>query len=146
MRFLLICCLSLPVLAADADELLGTYYTTDNESTVEIYKCGDHYCGKIVALEEPIYPADDDQGMAGKPKVDRENPDPALRTRPALGLVIMEGFSFNGKIWSGGTIYDPNNGKTYKCKITPIENGKIKVRGYIGVSLLGRTVIWTPTN
>ncbi len=144
MRLMFFLLVVAPLTATEADDLLGLYDTTDQESRVEIYRCDDGYCGKIVALAEPIYPEDDDQGMAGKTKVDRENPDPGKRHRPALGLIIMQGFSFNGKIWSGGTIYDPNNGKTYKCKITPLADGRLKVRGYIGVSLIGRTVIWTP--
>ena len=81
--------------------------------------------------------------MAGKAKIDRENPDKSKRNTPIMGLVFMEGFSFDGKIWSGGTIYDPDNGKTYKCKITLVNDKKLKVRGYIGVSLIGRTEIWT---
>ena len=127
-------------LATDADDLLGKWETKKGD-TMEIFKCDTHYCARIVELVEKVYEAGDD--MAGKPKVDRENPDDAKKDVPLIGLQFMGGFSFDGKIWSGGTIYDPENGKTYKCKITMVNKGKLKVRGYIGVPMLGRTEIWT---
>jgi len=97
-----------------------------------------------VWLKEPFYPTGDAQGMAGKPKVDRNNPDVALRSRPLIGLPLVSGFHFAGADeWTGGTIYDPENGKTYSCKITLMSNGSLKVRGYIGISLFGRTTAWT---
>ena len=101
------------------------------------------YSGKIVWLEIPVYPLDDDQGMGGQPKVDRENPEPDLRDRSIVGLHLLEDFGYTGKSqWKGGSIYDPANGKTYKCNIKLQEDGTLKVRGYIGVPLLGRTAIW----
>ena len=93
-------------------------------------------------LKEPLYPADDGGGMAGKPKVDRENPDPARRADPILGLRIVKGFAFADGEWQGGTIYDPNNGKTYKCRMW-FDGETLKVRGFIGFSLLGRSTRWT---
>ena len=137
-----------PLLAADADDLLDRWQTPESEdgqAHVEFTRKGGTYSGAIVWLEQPTYPEDDEKGMAGQPKVDRENPDPKPRTRPVIGLAIAEGFTFDGDdLWKGGTIYDPANGKTYKCKIRIIDDGKtIKVRGFIGVSLLGRTELWT---
>ena len=59
------------------------------------------------------------------------------------GLTILEGFSYQEEnLWSGGTIYDPNSGKTYKCKLSLNDDGTLKVRGYVGVSLFGRTEVW----
>jgi hypothetical protein len=55
----------------------------------------------------------------------------------------MKNFGFNSKKWVDGRIYDPDNGKTYKCKMTLKEGGILHVRGYIGISALGRTTIWT---
>ena len=132
-----------PLAGGDGDDILGFWFTDGADSKVEIYKCGDTYCGKIVDLKEKVYPADDERGMAGQTKVNRNHPDPSQQNQPLIGLDIMEGFIFNGKIWSGGTIYDPKNGKTYKCKAEFAEDGaKLKVRGYIGISLLGRTTVW----
>ena len=72
------------------------------------------------------------------------NPDPALRERPLLGLTIMTGFTTDGDSrWKGGSVYDPNSGKTYKCKLKLIDANTLEVRGYIGVSWLGRTETWT---
>jgi uncharacterized protein (DUF2147 family) len=128
---------------AGADEILGVWNTAHGHSHVEVYKCTDRYCGRIVWLKEPQYPADDARGMAGQPKVDRDNPDPALRNRPLAGLEILRDFRYDDGEWNNGTIYDPENGKTYSCKITLGDDGILKVRGYIGISLFGRTTEWT---
>jgi uncharacterized protein (DUF2147 family) len=60
-----------------------------------------------------------------------------------MGLDILSGFKYGGgNIWQDGKIYDPKNGKTYSCKMT-LEGNELKVRGYVGFSLLGRTTVWT---
>jgi uncharacterized protein (DUF2147 family) len=75
---------------------------------------------------------------------DDHNPDPALRVRELRGQVILTGMNYDGNgHWSGGTIYKPDNGKTYKCKITLNDDGTLSVRGFIGFSLLGVTQTWT---
>jgi uncharacterized protein (DUF2147 family) len=82
----------------------------------------------------------DDQG---KPKADKKNPDENLKSRPLLNLELLKDFTFDGKdTWKDGTIYDPKSGKTYSCKMV-IEEDKLKIRGYVGISLLGRTEVWT---
>ena len=74
---------------------------------------------------------------------DELNPDPELRDRLLLGLTIMDGFTFAGDgKWKSGRIYDPNSGKTYKCKLTLVDANTLELRGYIGISLLGRTETW----
>ena len=79
-----------------------------------------------------------------RPDKDENNPDPALRERPLTGLELFTNFSYDGDgRWSGGTIYDPNSGKTYRCIITWVDADTLKVRGYIGVPMLGRTETWT---
>jgi uncharacterized protein (DUF2147 family) len=111
---------------------------------IEIFKCGNKYCGRIVWLKEAYYPADDDGGMAGRPIVDRENRNPDLRTRPLMGLQIVEGLTYVGKnVWEKGTIYNPDDGKIYKCKMTLSAPTRLEVRGFIGIPLLGGTSIWT---
>lgn len=134
-------------LASDsgADDIIGIWATDKAEAHVEIFKDENGYSGKISWLKEPFFADDDEGGMAGEPKVDRENPQPELRQRSIIGLQIMDGFRYDGKgRWSSGTIYDPENGKTYKCKIWLTRSGNLKVRGYLGVSLFGRTTEWTP--
>jgi uncharacterized protein (DUF2147 family) len=74
---------------------------------------------------------------------DELNPDPALRDRLLLGLTIMDSFTSAGEgKWKGGRIYDPNSGKTYKCKLNLVDPNTLELRGYIGISLLGRTETW----
>ncbi|MFL6653094.1 MAG: DUF2147 domain-containing protein [Sulfurifustaceae bacterium] len=150
-RALLMLSLFIPLLAtgADPDAILGVWTTAEGKSRVEISKKDGQYQGKIIALKEPLYPTDanDKQyvaGRAGQPKVDRNNPDEKLRERPIVGLDLLSGFRYDGDdVWSGGTIYDPESGKTYKCKLTLVSPNELKVRGYVGVSLLGRTTVWT---
>ena len=104
------------------------------------------YYGKIVWLEYPEFREDDEQGMAGMTKVDRENPDPKLRSRPILSLVILKGFRFEPDRkwpWIGGTVYDPENGKTYRCRMRLEKDGGLRIRGYVGIPLFGRSTWWT---
>lgn len=134
------------VVAADqgADAIVGTWVTEGGKSHVEIVLQDRRYAGRITWLKDPAYPVDDPKGMAGKPKVDRENPEPGLRTRSIIGLPLLSGFSYAGDgVWTDGEIYDPESGKTYRCKMTLMTDGSLKVRGYVGISLFGRTTIWT---
>lgn len=131
-----------PAGPAAADRVVGLWLTEERDAHVRIERVGDRYQGAIVWLAEPEFPADDDQGMAGRPKVDRENPDPNARATPILGLVIVRGFRYQDGEWQGGTIYDPNNGKTYKCRMW-FDGDVLRVRGFIGISLLGRSTSWT---
>ena len=78
------------------------------------------------------------------PRYDHLNPDEALNGRPLLGLAILDSFTPAGVgKWTDGRIYDPNSGKTYRCNLTLVGGDKLKVRGYVGVSILGRTEVWT---
>ena len=123
--------------AEEADAVLGQWYTDAEKKdvVVEIFKDNNLYSGKIVWLKNTN---EDD----GTPKVDDENPDEARRNDPILGMNLVKGFTYKGKNkWAGGTIYDPDNGKTYKCKMS-LKGDDLKVRGFIGVALLGRTVHW----
>ena len=115
---------------------VGIWTNEEGKARFEIYKCGDKLCGKLVTLKEPL--------KNGKPKVDENNPDKKLRTRPLLGLNFMNGFEYDGDHkWDDGTIYDPESGKTYSCYMKMLSNDKMEVKGYIGISLIGRTQHWT---
>jgi len=132
--------------AAEGDEILGLWHTEPEDhgyARIEVTKENERYDGRIIWLSEPDYPADDEGGMGGKPKIDRENPAQELRGRPIVGIRLLADFEYTGKgQWKRGTIYDPKNGKTYKCNIKLQGEETLKVRGYIGMSLLGRTTIW----
>ncbi len=135
--------------AQDGDAILGLWATDPEggggEAHVEVYKENGRYFGKIIWLAEPTYPPDDPKGTPGEEKTDLNNPDPDLQGEPVVGLLITKDFVYKGKgQWHKGTIYDPDNGKTYKCKVKFSDNENVlKVRGFIGVSLLGRNTYWT---
>ena len=100
-------------------------------------------CTLVVSLKESNWPPGGEQGRGGQPKNDRNNPDPKLRDRPIVGLEFMHGFTYSGKKrWENGKVYDPENGKTYKCKLTLVSTNRLDVRGFIGISLIGRTEVW----
>ena len=146
MMIISACLLMCPAYAqgAQSDDILGVWNTPDGKGAVKIVHCGTCYCGRIVRLSEPAYPPDDGQGMGGRPRVDRNNPDPALRSRPALGLQVLDGFAFTAPDrWEGGTIYDPESGNTYKGRLMLTAPDCLRVRGYIGITLFGRTSVWT---
>ena len=133
-----------PAAVAGPDDVLGKWLNGKKTAHVEIYKAEGKYYGRIVWLKEPVYPTDDKKGMAGKTKVDRENPDAAKRSQPIMGLVMLRDFVFaKDNLWEEGFIYDPENGKTYKCKMTLTSPDVLDVRGFIGFSLIGRTDTWT---
>lgn len=123
----------------NADLILGNWQTGSGNAHVEIYKNGNTYQGKIVWLSEPIDPE------TKKPKTDSKHPDASLHLRPLLGLVNLWGFVYNEKDnnWHQGHIYDPKNGKEYKCNISFKDKNTLNVRGYIGFSMIGRTDVWT---
>ncbi len=123
----------------NADNIIGKWLTGSGNAHVEIYKNGNQYQGKIVWLSEPIDPE------TKKPKTDTKHPNADQHNRPLLGLINLWGFHYNDKEghWEGGHIYDPKNGKEYKCTISSNDKNTLNVRGYIGISLIGRTDIWT---
>jgi uncharacterized protein (DUF2147 family) len=124
--------------AADADDILGTWLTGSKKGHVQIYKQGTRYYGKIVWLKEPNDPA------TGNPRADTKNPEAGKRKQPLVGLVNLRDFTYSGNsVWENGKIYDPENGKEYSCKITQTSPTTLDVRGFVGISLLGRTDSWT---
>lgn len=116
---------------------IGVWATENGGAHVKIENCGDKLCGSLIWLKQPL-------NKQGKDKIDSENPEPALRSRKLLGLPLLNGFVSDGDqtVWSGGTIYNPDDGKTYSCKLTMQDPATMKVRGYVGISLLGKTQIW----
>jgi uncharacterized protein (DUF2147 family) len=124
--------------AQTADAIVGKWLNEDQDAHVQIYNENGKYFGKVVWLKEPNEP---DTGL---PKVDDENEDESLRSRPVMGLVLLKDFIYDGDgEWEDGTIYDPKNGKTYDCYMNFDENGILKIRGYIGISWIGRNTYWT---
>jgi uncharacterized protein (DUF2147 family) len=127
--------------AQDTPSPIGTWATAHGGAHVEIKDCGGKLCGTIIWLKNP-------HDKNGQDSIDSNNPDASLRTRKILGLPLLNGFVQDGSsnVWSDGTIYNPDNGKTYSCKLTVQNDGTMRVRGYVGLSLLGETQIWTRAN
>lgn len=102
----------------------GIYWSPGKDAKIEIYENEGRYFGKTIWIANP-----------GR---DQKNPERSLRGRDLLGLVLLSDFKYDGGGYSGGSVYDPKSGKTYDCKIT-IDGNQLKVRGYVGISLFGRT-------
>jgi len=130
--------LSLNALAAESD-VIGLWLSGDGDGWIEIRRDGDDVIGIIAGSPN--------NKEGDPPRLDDKNPDPALRGRVLDGVTIMKGFKYDGDDhWSSGTIYDPNSGNTYKGKLTLIDANTLKLRGYIGISLFGRSDTWTRTS
>ena len=120
---------------ASPTDIAGTWLSGDGDGLIEIRVDGTAIAGRILGSPRP-----DPQ----RPKTDTLNPDPDLRDRPLIGLNIFSGFTYDGDgKWSGGFIYDPNSGKTYRGKLRLVVTNTLEVRGFIGISLIGRTETWT---
>lgn len=118
--------------ANNADAITGVW-KTDSGGYIQIYDAGDHYAGRIVGAADP--------GL----RYDKHNPDPDKRGRPLLGAVVVHSLEYEGDMtWGGGTIYDPYSGETYQLKAYLRAPDKLEIRGYIGVSLFGRSQYWKP--
>jgi uncharacterized protein (DUF2147 family) len=123
-----------------ANQVVGIWLTAEGDSQVEITRKSDNkYYGKLVWLKDPL-------NEQGKIKVDDKNPDKAMHNRPLKGLELLKGFTYNNdeKEWAGGTIYDPQNGKTYDCYMWLDGNNSLKIKGFVlGMRFLGRETTWT---
>jgi uncharacterized protein (DUF2147 family) len=120
---------------ADDDKqsrILGNWLTESKDGIIQIsVTAGGTYEGRIVGGNHPG-------------RVDEKNPDPALRSKPLRGGIILRGLHYDGDgKWSGGAIYEPDSGRTYKCLVELISADSLKVRGFIGFSLLGKSQTWT---
>ena len=123
--------------AAPEDKIVGVYLTAKKTSQVRVFKATDNkYYGKVawVTKEHRAEP-------------DSLNPDPKLRTQKKMGMIILRGLTYNAKEkkWENGTIYDPDNGKTYDCFLwfDPANPSVLKLKGYVlGMRFIGRESEW----
>jgi uncharacterized protein (DUF2147 family) len=102
----------------------GIWSMSNGKVTVRVNGCGSNLCARIVGLKEPISKID------GKPKVDRENPDPGKRKRPLIGLSILIGMKPAGDGTWKGAIYNPDDGRTYSATVRQ-DGGTMKVKGCV---------------
>lgn len=115
-------------MAGYSQDVLGKWLTEAGDAQVEIYQAGDKLNGKIVWLQQ------------GPETKDKHNPDAKLQGRKLMGVNILSGLSKSKNKWEGGKIYNPKNGKSYKCTMW-LEGDKLKVRGY--VAMFYETQTWT---
>lgn len=130
---MLVCCIGQTL---QAQSILGKWKTIDDEtgqakSVVEIYEENGKVYGKIIS----VFDKAKEKSVCDKCEGDKKN-------KPIKGLVILENAKKKGSSWEGGTILDPTKGKVYKCTLTLENNDKLKLRGFIGISLIGRTQYW----
>lgn len=121
---------------ADAASPEGFWLTEKKGVIVQLYDCGDALCGKTVWMKKMTH-------TDGAPRLDVKNPDPALRDRHWCGITPITGLKPDGPgEWSGGEVYDPKTGETFNFRLRT-EGPHVKVRGYVGVPLLGKSETWT---
>jgi len=144
---IIVCLAFTSSVSAASTDILGMWFNQDKDAKIEIFQCGNDFCGKIVWLKEPTYPAGSKEGTPGTPKLDIKNPDAAHRKDPLMGLQLVLGLQYAGdNQWKNGKIYDPDSGKTYSSKATLISHDQLDLRGFVGVSMFGRTEKWSRAN
>lgn len=120
---------------AQQPPVLGRWLSQSGKGVIEIYRCADKLCGKLVWIADPV--------RDGAPAKDRNNPDAVLKQRPLCGLVMLGDFvPVADNRWGDGWIYSPENGKTYRATMT-LDGAVLKLRGYVGIPLFGETQTWT---
>lgn len=122
---------------AESPTLVGVWLHPNKRIQVEIVPCGDRLCGHIVWFKWPNDPE-------GAPLTDQQNPDPALQTRPLLGLNILQNLRYSGEsTWEDGKIYNPDDGSNYRAQMTMQTDGTVLMRAYLLFPILGEDLLWT---
>jgi len=136
--------------SAQQGTVMGTWLTASGKAQVRIAPCPDAksgpICGTIVALVEPRGP--DGTVVAPDAATDWRNTDPALRGRKVLGMPLIWGFkkTSDPNTFEDGQIYNGENGKIYNANISLQPDGKLRLRGYVGIAAFGETQTWTRVN
>ena len=120
-----------------AETIGGVWLNEDADGWIELRVTDGELRGVIAG-------SPDDPQRLRPPRLDVQNPDPALRDRELSGMQILYGFRLEtSDRWGGGRVYDPNNGNTYRATITLVNVNTLRLRGFVGLSLFGRTEVWT---
>ncbi len=127
-----------PMMAqAGEDPAHGLWLTANGKAIIEFAPCGANTCGRMVWVANP-------RDETGALKRDVENDDGAKRDRPLCGLPLLGGLDQAKQgAWTDGWIYNPRDGSTYSAEIEAVSATKLKVRGYLGLPLLGSSQVWT---
>ena len=137
MKLLLISLLFFaPFIPRNADAIIGVWKNSTGKGHIQIYKHQNKYYGKIIWLKDAV-------DAEGKPKTDKKNTDPSKRKTSLIGMIMLRDFKYKGGEWNGGHIYNPSDGKEYKGNIKLRDDKTLTVRGYVGISLLGKSDTWT---
>ena len=120
----------------NSQSIFGKWYSTNEEtgeidSVIEVYKKQEKAFGKIIEIKN----SERKNAVCDLCKDKNKN-------KPILGLNILNGLEKDGEEWSGGTILDPRNCNVYKCFIQLVQQDKLKIRGYFGLSIFGKTAYW----
>jgi len=139
IRILLVLCLFIVTKTfaqtPEADKILGVWLSEDKTGKIDVYKANGKYLGKLI-WGKTMYEPD---GTTSRKDV--KNKDEKLRSRNLKDLIMLYDFTYHDGAWDDGQIYDPYSGKTYSCTLK-LRDNKLNIRGYIGVSLFGRTSVW----
>ena len=122
---------------ADTDPAHGYWLTENGKAIIQFAPCGAKVCGRMVWVANPT-------DASGQPKLDVKNDAPEMRDRPLCGLQLLGDLSPDKTgSWDDGWIYSPKDGSTYSAKIETLSETELEVRGYLGISLLGGSQVWT---
>ncbi len=135
---LLFVVLGLCAYSQNNQSVVGDWYNAEKDAVINIFEAEDQtLSGKIVWMLNP-----NDEN--GDPKTDPLNPEKDLRKRSRLGMVMMHNLTYvDNNVWDNGVLYDPKKGKTYTGMITLKDDNTLDLRGYLGLSFLGRSSTWT---
>jgi uncharacterized protein (DUF2147 family) len=125
--------------------IVGDWLVETRDAVIHIERVGDEYQGYIRWQLHDTYGPEDGPALNGKIVTDRNNPNPALRERPLTGLRLLTDLRYdaaNNK-WTGGRVYNSDNGKTYNCLVRLLSPDRLQLRGYIGISLFGGNTVWS---
>lgn len=135
MKYIFLLTIFILNVTVNGQSIIGKWVTYDNETNekkgvVEIYKKNNSYFAKIV------------KNLDGDKNAVCEECERAKKNKPIIGLVIIENLKKDGSVYEGGTILDPETGESYNCRLELVNTNKLKVRGYLGFSIFGRTQYW----
>jgi len=159
---LYLCLLAATVHASEsvADEFVGKWVMPDGAALLEIIPVSNEersiissshrklpqrvaiYQIRLLALRDPEFTSADGDVPIGKMRTDIHNPEKALRQHPLQGMILGDGFYQQDDALVGGKIYDPGSGNIYRAELKPTADGMLEVRGFLGISLFGRTMHW----
>ncbi len=130
-------------LPAEAESVLGRW--AHKRSILELDIENGSLAGRVIALKKTHYKADDTHGEPGTPILDHSNPNPALRGRPMIGVNVFSDMVWRNGRWRG-RVYEPDSGQTYYANLRLDDAGNLRLRGHVGIALIGKTATLPPVS